>query len=1014
MERFFESLGAFVENRRRIIIIVGLILIVAALFGAMRLTIATGADTWVSQDSQVYKDFERFNSHFSSDVIVVMVTGDDLSQLLQSENLKAMATVESQMAANPNVVSATGPTFFMAMIATRQSGTPALPNDPRAIQAMVVDPQTGKIRSELAGVFPDAKHALIPIVIRGGLPQDEKKGLVHQTQSAVDTAGFVGVQPVVTGAVALIGQVSDLIASAMRTMLIIAIILMLVILGLIFRVRGFFAWRWLALGMVGIGIIYTFGGMGLMGVPITMVSMAVFPVLIGIGIDYSINLHNRYDEEIRRGESPSRVVINSVTHMGPALCIALFSECAGFAAILFSPIPMIRAFGLMLIVGVIICFAGAISFTLPILYWRDTRAGKRAAGNETEYKPPDEGADLLDKGLGRLAPWVIKNPAVIIPLGLALAVVGFVYNFNIQTEQNWTNLLSQNIALVQSSQTLDDISGGSGTSMLIEANDVTDPEVLRWMVQFEAFVSSQQEIVDASANSIADLVLQANGGEMPKTSEETKQLLANLPAPLISNLISADYKAANIPIRMSSPDLSKREQMSTELADYAKDHPVGSYLAATGEGAIQNAFVNGLNAGRMEITLIGIGMVFFALLLVFRFSLTKTILSWLPLVLVVGWVAGVMYLTGIKYNPLTISLGAMIMGMGVEYTILYMMRYYEERGKGEAPATAMTTAMTRVGRAITASGVTTIGGFTALLASGGFLLVRDFGFVTMLAVFFGLVSALVVHPPMVVLVDSWLERRRQAQVLGTIGVGIMQRQTVPEESPEWREIMEALRIKKGRIQEGVFSWTSSNMARYPWRHVGSTPYEVIIGEILMEGSTYAVASQAYRRFLRHFPSFSALAEANEDALARALDCSYFKRHRTSIKSVIQDFLKQGIGEVPKGSYALRAPGLKAHNVNAIMCFGYGLHLPVIDSNVSRMLSRLFHNSIPSEESRELIQAMGEILLPDCNDAQYNASLLELAGQICRFARPLCAQCSLMEVCDHACAFVNVTSIQAEG
>ena len=175
------------------------------------------------------------------------------------------------------------------------------------------------------------------------------------------------------------------------------------------------------------------------------------------------------------------------------------------------------------------------------------------------------------------------------------------------------------------------------------------------------------------------------------------------------------------------------------------------------------ALFNGLSSGRTEITLIGIGTVFFGLFLVFRFSLTKAILSWLPLILVIGWVAGVMYLTGIKYNPLTVCLGAMIMGMGVEYTILYMMRYYEERGKGEVPATAMTTAITKVGRAITASGVTTIGGFGALLAAGGFVVVRDFGIVTMLAVFLGLVSALVVHPPMVVLVDSWLARRRFAK-----------------------------------------------------------------------------------------------------------------------------------------------------------------------------------------------------------------------------------------------------------
>ena len=765
MERFFRKLGFFIVNRRGLIIIVGLILVVASFFGAMRLAIDTDADTWVSRDSQIYKDFERFNTHFSSDVIVVMVTGETLSQLLQPGNLKAMATVESRMAANPKVLSVTGPTFLMTLIYAEQTGTLALPNDTQTLQSIVVDPQTGQVRPELNGVFPDDKHALIPITLKGGLSKDEQAELVKETQSVVDTAGFISVEPVVTGVVPVNSQVADLIASGLRNMLIVAIFLMLFILGLIFAVRGFFAWRWLALAMVGIGIVYTFGVMGLLSVPITMVSMAVFPIVIGLGIDYSINLQNRYDEEIKKGESPSKAVINSVTHMGPALGIAVLIECLGFCAIFFSRIPMVRDFGLMLIVGVIICYLVAIFFTLPILYWRDTRAGKRAQAIETGNKPQKEGTGLLDRGLARLAAWVIRNPLVVIPIAVALAAVGFVYNFHIETEMDWTNLLSQDIAVVQSFRTLEDISSGSSTtSMLVEANDVTDPEVLSWMVQFEGFVSSQQQVIDASASSIADLVLQANGGEMPKTSEETKQLLAKLPAPLISNLISEDYKAANIPIRMSSADLSKREQIITELADYAKNNAVGSYLAVTGVSTIESALVNGLSSGRMQITLIGIGIVFFGLFVVFRFSLKKAMLSGLPLVLVIGWVAGVMYLAGVKYNPLTVCLGALIMGMGVEYTILYMMRYYEERAKGEAPATAMTTAVTKVGRAIVASGVTTIGGFSALLAAGGFIVIRDFGFVTMLAVFFGLVSALVVHPPMVVVVDSWLERRRTSAV----------------------------------------------------------------------------------------------------------------------------------------------------------------------------------------------------------------------------------------------------------
>jgi len=241
----------------------------------------------------------------------------------------------------------------------------------------------------------------------------------------------------------------------------------------------------------------------------------------------------------------------------------------------------------------------------------------------------------------------------------------------------------------------------------------------------------------------------------------------------------------------------------------------------------------------------------------------------------------------------------------------------------------------------------------------------------------------------------------------------MQKRTVTKETQSLRELMEALRTKKGRIQEGVFSWAGSNIARYPWRRVGSTPYEVLIGEILIGKTTYAVANRVYRRFLRRFPSFSALAEANEDELAKALDFSYIKRYGAFIKLVIQDLMKERMVKVPSDSYALRALGLQSHNVNAIMCFGYGLHLAVIDSNVSRMLSRLFHNSLPAQPSRGLIQAMGETLLPDFNTDQYNASLLDLAEQICRFARPLCVQCSVPDVCDHASANVDIPSIDSK-
>lgn len=242
----------------------------------------------------------------------------------------------------------------------------------------------------------------------------------------------------------------------------------------------------------------------------------------------------------------------------------------------------------------------------------------------------------------------------------------------------------------------------------------------------------------------------------------------------------------------------------------------------------------------------------------------------------------------------------------------------------------------------------------------------------------------------------------------------MQKLTVREESQSLQDLTEALKRKKGRIQQGVFSWTGSITTRSPWRHMGSTPYEVVIGETLLGKTTYAVADRVYRRLIHRFPTISSLAEAGEDELAKVIGCYYPKRHIAYVKAAIQGLVKEGIEKVPKDSYALRALGLEHHSIRCIMCFGYGIHLAVIDSNVSRMMSRVFHNNLPAKPSAGVIQAMGETLLPEFNPAGYNASLLDLAEEICRIARPLCVQCSLRDVCDYVSANVDIPSIHAKG
>ncbi len=89
-----------------------------------------------------------------------------------------------------------------------------------------------------------------------------------------------------------------------------------------------------------------------------MASIAVLPILIGLAVDYAIQLQARYDEAIAIGASPGADAARlAASGGGPTIAIACLATGAGFLALQLSPTPMVRSFGLLLIVGIAIAFA---------------------------------------------------------------------------------------------------------------------------------------------------------------------------------------------------------------------------------------------------------------------------------------------------------------------------------------------------------------------------------------------------------------------------------------------------------------------------------------------------------------------------------------------------------------------------------------------------------------------------------------------------------------------------------
>ncbi|MCP4612069.1 MAG: hypothetical protein GY845_25505, partial [Planctomycetes bacterium] len=214
MERIFRRLGIFVENKYWLVLPIALALIVVSFLVSGQIKMETGTETMISDDTQEFKDYVRFNQDFGSDIIMVMIEGDDLSQLLSLDNLEVMEKIEATMGdpeAHPEVITVTSPAAFIKQAVAQQSGSPEIPTDDQERLAIVKDPETGGIAQQFKQVLPSEQYALIAIVLEAELESEVLKDFVTATEDAVEEADFPqGITAVVTGTPALMSQVENM------------------------------------------------------------------------------------------------------------------------------------------------------------------------------------------------------------------------------------------------------------------------------------------------------------------------------------------------------------------------------------------------------------------------------------------------------------------------------------------------------------------------------------------------------------------------------------------------------------------------------------------------------------------------------------------------------------------------------------------------------------------------------------------------------------------------------------
>jgi hydrophobe/amphiphile efflux-3 (HAE3) family protein len=808
----WARLGRWLARRSGVVLGAVVALTVLLALGLPRLTFATGQDSYLNADTEVYTDNIEYQNLFGGQAMLTLFTAEDgrtVADLFTPENNAAMRALAERIKTNDGVAGVITP--LTALEFTNNLVTPQTPGDPlssvaasillgaqetaatsgdtasadvrladaaKTLERLSAVPEqertvdnpvwaeflltdsAGMIRPALRPFFPpppggeptleNARNAQMITRLAGNASIEAEGSAATAVQEATAATSIEGFTLLATGAPVLLKDINDYLRGGMLTLGGIALVVMLVVLAATFRVRT----RLLPLLVTVIAIVWIFGLLGFVGFDLSLVTIAGLPILIGMGIDFAIQVHNRVEEELAVGSADDPFG-TTARWLGPPLVVAVVAAVIAFVSMQVSEVPMVRDFGVMLAVGIVLLLVAGVVITIAVLGGRERRR-------------PSPRHDFGDAPTERAVAWLGSLPQVtVIPLVIAaVALFGFglVAEDAFEIESDPRRWVDQGSAVIADLETLESETGStSELGVYIQADDVLTQPMVDFATQLgvDGLAESNGRLITASSIYMTTYLLTDVPGAAPviPSAENVVATLAQAPPDIAKSVIADDGGAANLIFRVGPGSLADLKTLVdgiegalvTDLTPPPGASATPSGLAVVGVGLLEN-----VEANRALLTYVALGVVALWLLVRYR-SVARMLVALVPVIMAVGTSSLVVAVAGFKLSPLTTISGPLVIATCTEFASLILARYLEERRRGLSPKEASDTASARTGKAFVTSALTTVGGFAVLMFSS-LPLLRDFGAIVALNVAVALLAALVVQPPVLVWMDErgWL------------------------------------------------------------------------------------------------------------------------------------------------------------------------------------------------------------------------------------------------------------------
>ncbi|MGE5211583.1 MAG: efflux RND transporter permease subunit, partial [Acidobacteriota bacterium] len=562
MESFWRWLGVALGKYWKIVMAVVALITVVLGFAARNIEFATGQDSYLNPDSQIAIDNVAFQDDFGGETVILLFTstdGSDVSELYEGANLAeleritaelkevegafAVVTPLTSLEYSSNLLSGgVGTSALLAAASRDEAGAQprnediqialarlnAIPAEEQVIgnpayNDLLIFDNTGfevvdnapvpppteelAIRASLQGTFPNVDRdgdgelddpingtAVGGVVLKGNATLDEQTTATKEVLETLDGATFDGFDLTVTGSPVYLAEINDYLQGGMLRLGAAALGLMAVVLAVMFRVR----WRLLPLLSVVVGVIWSFSLLGLIGIDLSLVTISGLPILIGVGIDFAIQVHNRVEEEVVL-DKEAHPIAETLANLAPPLLAATLTGVVAFLALRISKVPMIRDFGVLLALGISVLVVMGIVLTASVL-------GIREYTKRTEERPPS----LVERVVVKLGGLPTRFGLLLVILATILFVGGVLVEGRAKIESDPIKWIDQDSQVVQDIEFLEDETGFSSTlGILVAANNIYDQEVIDLLWEFTLDAESRPEVVSTSSlvNTMGKIIL---------------------------------------------------------------------------------------------------------------------------------------------------------------------------------------------------------------------------------------------------------------------------------------------------------------------------------------------------------------------------------------------------------------------------------------------------------------------------------------------------------------------------